>query len=35
LIAALSLSIVILPTLYVWVARDTDHLPEPEKMIEA
>jgi heavy metal efflux system protein len=35
LIADLALSIVILPTLYVWVARDTDKLPEPEKTIEA
>ena len=35
LIAALALNIVILPTLYVWVARDTDELPEPEKLLEA
>ena len=30
LIADLALSIVILPTFYVWVARDTDKLPAPE-----
>ncbi|HYA18634.1 MAG TPA: efflux RND transporter permease subunit, partial [Bryobacteraceae bacterium] len=30
LIAALALSIFILPTLYVWVAGDKDVLPEPE-----
>jgi cobalt-zinc-cadmium resistance protein CzcA len=33
LIADLALSIVILPTFYVWVARDTDKLPEPEGSI--
>ncbi|MGA3323863.1 MAG: CusA/CzcA family heavy metal efflux RND transporter [Terriglobia bacterium] len=31
LIADLALSIIILPTFYVWVARDTDKLPEPEE----
>ena len=31
LIAALAMSIIILPTLYVWVARDTDKLPAKEK----
>ncbi len=30
LIADLALSIVILPTFYVWIARDTDKLPQPE-----
>jgi cobalt-zinc-cadmium resistance protein CzcA len=35
LIADLALSIVILPTLYVWIARDTDKLPEPEAGFEA
>jgi len=30
LIGALLLSIFLLPTLYVWVARDGDKLPEPE-----
>ena len=30
LIADLALSIVILPTFYVWFAKDTDKLPEPE-----
>jgi cobalt-zinc-cadmium resistance protein CzcA len=33
LIADLAMSIFILPTLYVWVARDTDKLPEPEESI--
>jgi cobalt-zinc-cadmium resistance protein CzcA len=31
LIADLALSLVILPTFYVWVAKDTDKLPEPEE----
>ncbi len=35
LIVALAMSIFILPTLYVWVARDADKLPEPEKSLEA
>jgi cobalt-zinc-cadmium resistance protein CzcA len=35
LIAALAMGIIILPTLYVWVAKDTDKLPEPEKSFEA
>ena len=30
LVAALALSIFLLPTLYVWVARDGDKLPKPE-----
>jgi cobalt-zinc-cadmium resistance protein CzcA len=30
LVAALALSIFLLPTLYVWVAREGDKLPEPE-----
>ena len=34
LMAALAMSIFILPTLYVWVARDTDKLPHPEESIE-
>src|SRR5271157_977025 len=34
LIADLALSIFILPTFYVWVAKDTDTLPEPEKSLE-
>jgi len=33
LIADLALSIFILPTFYVWVARDTDTLPQPEKSL--
>jgi len=35
LIADLALSIVILPTLYVWIARPTDKLPAPDAAIEA
>ena len=35
LIAALVMSVFLLPTLYVWVARDTDKLPEPEKSFES
>jgi cobalt-zinc-cadmium resistance protein CzcA len=31
LIAALSMSIFLLPTFYVWWARPTDHLPKPEE----
>jgi cobalt-zinc-cadmium resistance protein CzcA len=34
LMAALAISIFLLPTLYVWVARDTDKLPHPEESIE-
>ena len=34
LIADLLLSIVLLPTLYVWIARDGDQLPEPEGSFE-
>jgi cobalt-zinc-cadmium resistance protein CzcA len=34
LIAALLLSIFLLPTLYVWIARDGDRLPEPEQGFE-
>jgi cobalt-zinc-cadmium resistance protein CzcA len=30
LMAALALSIFLLPTLYVWIAREGDKLPEPE-----
>jgi cobalt-zinc-cadmium resistance protein CzcA len=30
LVAALMMSLVLLPTLYVWVARDGDKLPEPD-----
>jgi hypothetical protein len=30
LIADLAMSIFMLPTLYVWIARDRDKLPEPE-----
>jgi cobalt-zinc-cadmium resistance protein CzcA len=35
LVAALLMSLVLLPTLYVWVARDGDQLPEPEGAFEA
>jgi cobalt-zinc-cadmium resistance protein CzcA len=31
LVASLVLSIFILPTIYVWVARETDVLPAPEE----
>ena len=31
---ALAISIILLPTLYVWVARDGDKLPEPEESLE-
>jgi cobalt-zinc-cadmium resistance protein CzcA len=34
LIAALFMSIVLLPTLYVWIARDGDKLPEPETSVD-
>ncbi len=34
LMAALALSIFLLPTLYVWIARDDDILPEPEGGLE-
>ncbi len=34
LITALMMSIFLLPTLYVWIARDGDTLPEPETTIE-
>ena len=33
LITTLAMSIFILPTLYVWVAKNTDKLPEPEESI--
>jgi cobalt-zinc-cadmium resistance protein CzcA len=34
LLSALTLSIVLLPTFYVWIARDGDPLPEPEASLE-
>ncbi len=34
LVAALLMSLVLLPTLYVWIARDGDKLPEPEGSFE-
>jgi heavy metal efflux system protein len=34
LMAALLMSLVLLPTLYVWIARDGDQLPEPESSFE-
>jgi cobalt-zinc-cadmium resistance protein CzcA len=34
LVAALLMSLVLLPTLYVWVAREGDTLPEPEASFE-
>jgi cobalt-zinc-cadmium resistance protein CzcA len=35
LMAALAMSLVLLPTLYVWIARDDDKLPETEEMVES
>jgi cobalt-zinc-cadmium resistance protein CzcA len=35
LIAALAMSLVLLPTLYVWIARDNDKLPETEESVES
>jgi cobalt-zinc-cadmium resistance protein CzcA len=35
LISDLLLSIVLLPTFYVWIARDTDTLPEAEESFES
>jgi cobalt-zinc-cadmium resistance protein CzcA len=34
LMAALAMSLVLLPTLYVWIARDNDELPEAEESVE-
>jgi cobalt-zinc-cadmium resistance protein CzcA len=34
LVGALLTSLILLPTLYVWIARDGDKLPEPEDSIE-
>jgi heavy metal efflux system protein len=34
LISDLLLSIVLLPTFYVWIAKDGDQLPEPEASFE-
>jgi cobalt-zinc-cadmium resistance protein CzcA len=33
LVAALLIGVIVLPTMYVWVARDNDKLPEPEKAL--
>ena len=35
LIAALAMSLVLLPTLYVWIASPSDKLPEPEESFES
>lgn len=35
LISDLVMSIILLPTLYIWFASDTDRLPEPEAALEA
>jgi cobalt-zinc-cadmium resistance protein CzcA len=35
LISALVMSVFLLPTLYVWIARDGDKLPEMEESFEA
>jgi heavy metal efflux system protein len=34
LVAALAMSLVLLPTIYVWIARDEDKLPETEASVE-
>ena len=34
LVAALAMSLVLLPTLYVWIASDSDKLPETEESVE-
>ena len=34
LVAALLMSLVLLPTLYVWIARDGDKLPAPEMSVD-
>jgi len=34
LVAALLMSLVLLPTLYAWIARDSDVLPKPEAAVE-
>jgi cobalt-zinc-cadmium resistance protein CzcA len=34
LMASLVMSVFLLPTLYVWIARDGDKLPKPEVAIE-
>jgi cobalt-zinc-cadmium resistance protein CzcA len=34
LVAALAMSLLLLPTLYVWIASDNDKLPEPEAAFE-
>jgi cobalt-zinc-cadmium resistance protein CzcA len=34
LVAALLISVLLLPTLYVWIARDSDVLPAPEPEFE-
>jgi heavy metal efflux system protein len=34
LVTALLLSIVLLPTIYVWIARDGDTLPAPESSLD-
>jgi len=35
LMASLAMSIFLLPTLYVWIAREGDKLPNPEVAFEA
>jgi cobalt-zinc-cadmium resistance protein CzcA len=35
LISALVMSIILLPTLYVWMAREGDQLPDPEDSFES
>jgi hypothetical protein len=33
--AALAISLALLPTLYLWIARDNDKLPEAEESVES
>jgi cobalt-zinc-cadmium resistance protein CzcA len=35
LLSALTLSIVLLPTFYVWIAKESDTLPAPEASFES
>jgi len=35
LVASLLISIIVLPTMYVWLAREGDKLPAPEESLES
>jgi heavy metal efflux system protein len=35
LVAALAMSLILMPTIYVWIARDGDKLPDPEESFES